>query len=295
MEREKFCTTGNMAFLFFPMDLKKIEDYEHFRRQLEESGLWKLVDDREKNRYIFRYITDKMDPGKSEECLHLHYRLSEEELERHGWGRGGQLEQIIPDGNMQETESIRYQIQGVQLFTFWTGVNIIAVQVVFEKDDPEYVATGLYYLKKVQEIQVSGGQTLLEAVKGLFTSQMEGDFRFFPHSNEGTERANVMCMAYEPAKENWKKDLYFLKNCLQARRFVYFPELEQEDENLVTSEDYVWGVTGENLSCLVTERTRHFSGSFYQRFQEEYMLIYVLLLHRKYDLYKIVTVQNPIS
>lgn len=98
-----------------------------------------------------------------------------------------------------------------------------------------------------------------------------------------------MCMAYEPKKENWKQDLYFLKNCLQTRRFVYLDAMEREDENLVTSEDYVWSVTGENLGCLITERSKHFFRSFYQHFQEEYMLIYVLLLHRKYDLYKIIT------
>ena len=36
-----------------------------------------------------------------------------------------------------------------------------------------------------------------------------------------------MCMAYEPKKENWKQDLYFLKNCLQTRRFVYLDAMER--------------------------------------------------------------------
>ena len=76
-----------------------------------------------------------MDSKKPEECLHLHYLLSEEELESHGWGSAGEKYQIFPDGNTQETEIIRYQIQGVQLFTFQTGVTIIAVFPTFQRGD----------------------------------------------------------------------------------------------------------------------------------------------------------------
>lgn len=32
MEQEHIFEAGNMAFLFLPMDLKNIEDYEHFQK-----------------------------------------------------------------------------------------------------------------------------------------------------------------------------------------------------------------------------------------------------------------------
>ena len=50
MEQEYVFEAGNMAFLFLPMDLKNIEDYEHFQKQLKESRQWKLVDDRMKKK-----------------------------------------------------------------------------------------------------------------------------------------------------------------------------------------------------------------------------------------------------
>ena len=171
-------------------------------------------------------------------------------------------------------------------------MNIAAVQITFAEDEPGYIAEGLYYLKKVQRAQLAGiGQdagksagndaetgvneaprakaetadkaekmvnpepeTLLEAIRGLFAPALQEKLRFFPYLNEGTERANTMSLACEPEGGNWKKDLYFLKNGYRANGFSYREEMDTEDETLFTSDDYVWGITGENLACLILKK-----------------------------------------
>ena len=305
MNQSGCSTEFNTAFLFIPMDLVKMEincgsarksGCEEFRRLLENSGQWILKDDRENNRYIYRYITDKMNPGKKKDCLYLRYDLSEEACRIRGWGTEGAVFHV------QQEKEIRFQIRNVSLFTFRTEVNIVAVQIAFEKDDPDYIAEGLYYLKKVQCTQLVQGTetgmdaasnaepgTLLEAVRGLFAPSLREKLRFFPYLNEGTERANTMSLACEPEGEDWKKNLYFLKNCYNSHGFSYRKEMDTEDETLFTSDDYVWGVTGENLACLILEKTDHVKQRFVQRFQEEYLLTYIILLHRKFALYKILT------
>lgn len=313
MSQNEFCNIFNTSFLFLPMDLEQA-DYDRFQRQLEESGNWKLEDDRDKNRYIYRYITDKMNPDQKEACLYLHYRLSEEICQKTGWGVGKTVYHVCKDdaeeaadrpenGSMSAPETdICFQIQTVHLYTFRTKVNIMAIQVVFAKDDPEYIATGLYYLKKVQraklvpigveEKQMAKAENLLTAVRNLFEPALREKIRFFPHLNEGTERTNIMSLACEPEGDggrDWKRDLYFLKNGYRSQGFHYTQQLDHEDENLMTSDEYIWGVTGENLACLILKKTDHILHRFLQRFQEEYLLTYIILLHRKYDLYKILT------
>ena len=51
--------------------------------------------------------------------------------------------------------------------------------------------------------------------------------------------------------------LYFLKNAYRTEGFFYNEWMDQENETLFTSGDYVWGVTGENLACLVLQKTEH--------------------------------------
>lgn len=290
MKQEMFSDTPGMAFLFIPMDLA-YSDYDSFQNDLDGSGRWILEDDRDKNRYIYRYITDKMDPGKKDECLYLHYRLAEAECENRGWGKAGTVFRI-PE------EDIRFRIGAVHLYAFRTKVSILAVQIRFAEDDAKYVAAGLYYLKKVQRAALerdgavpgdSPAETILEAAKGLFSGPTAGALRYFPYLNEGTERANAMSLAYAPEGADWREELHFLKNGYRTEGFAYSSRLEVEDENLITSDDYVWGVTGENLACLILERTDHTLHRLYERFQEEYLLTYILLLHRKFDLYKILT------
>lgn len=74
MDQDKFQTVSNTAFLFLPMDLVNM-DYDNFQSRLEVNDAWCFMDDRDKNRYIYRYITDKMNPEQKDECLYLHYCL----------------------------------------------------------------------------------------------------------------------------------------------------------------------------------------------------------------------------
>lgn len=299
MEQDGFQNISNMEFLFLPIDLVNM-DYDSFQSGLETNSLWCFTDDRDKNRYIYRYITDKMNPDQKDECLYLHYCLSDQAAHERGWGEDGtiyQVEQEAGENSLEETFCFR--IQTVHLYTFRTEVSILAIQISFLKNDPGYIANGLYYLKKVQRARLipEGAEdgdteqkkTILETVKELFGGSLIRNLRFFPHVNEGMERANMMVMACEPEKGDWKRDLYFLRNGFRSKGFSYSEELDDPEEILMTTEDYTWGVTGENLTCIVRKETEHVLNRFILRFQEEYLFTYIILLHRKFELYKILT------
>lgn len=63
-------------------------------------------------------------------------------------------------------------------------MSILAIQISFLKNDPGYIANGLYYLKKVQRARLipAGAEdgdpeqkkTILEAVKELFGDSLSG-------------------------------------------------------------------------------------------------------------------------
>lgn len=235
--------TLGTAFLFIPMDLdhetaEQKMGCETFREELEKGDAWKLKDDKDSNRYIYRYITDKMDLGNKADCLYLHYCLADEAARKRGWGEAGRLYRI------KDTD-IRFQIQTVHLFTFKTEIKIAAIQLEFAKDAPLYIAEGLYYLKKVHQemlipdAQMEETETILEAVRGLFPPCLKEKLRFFPYLNEGMERANTMSLAFEPEREKWKEHLYFLKNAYRTEGFFYNEWMDQENETLFTSGDYV--------------------------------------------------------
>lgn len=107
MDQDKFQTVSNTAFLFLPMDLVNM-DYDNFQSRLEVNDAWCFMDDRDKNRYIYRYITDKMNPEQKDECLYLHYCLSDQAAHERGWGEDGtiyQVEQEAGENSLEETSA----------------------------------------------------------------------------------------------------------------------------------------------------------------------------------------------
>ena len=143
MDQDKFQTVSNTAFLFLPMDLVNM-DYDNFQSRLEVNDAWCFMDDRDKNRYIYRYITDKMNPEQKDECLYLHYCLSDQAAHERGWGEDGtiyQVEQEAGENSLEETFCFR--IQTVHLYTFRTEVSILAIQISFLKNDPGYIANNI--------------------------------------------------------------------------------------------------------------------------------------------------------
>lgn len=220
MEKQIFTEKPGMAFLFIPMDLKKPAEQDIFWQYLSKSRQWELEDEKSQNRYIYRYITDKMNPENKDSCLYLHYHLSEAECKHRGWGANGtvfRVPQEEPDKQEKADPKadICFRIKGIHLYTFRTKVSILALQILFARDDARYVASGLYDLKKVQRaILMSDSdigdlrQTILEAVKSLFDKPVAAMLRYFPYLNEGTERANTMSLAFASG-DNWKEELYF--------------------------------------------------------------------------------------
>ena len=185
-------TLGN-GISFIPMDLdhetaeQKI-GCETFREELEKGDAWKLKDDKDSNRYIYRYITDKMDLEIKADCLYLTIASQMGQPEKRGWGEAGRLYRI------KDTD-IRFQIQTVHLFTFKTEIKIAAIQLEFLPG-----CSALYCRRPVLPEKVHQ-EMLIRMLRWkkqkLFWKQSADSFppclkeklRFFPYLNEGMERS----------------------------------------------------------------------------------------------------------
>lgn len=286
----------NFSYIFIPFSLKNADCFNAFLEELDASGCWKGVQD--KLTYMFRFVADKLNSTDPADRRVAHCILDEKDP-------GVKSMELLdspfvtkPLRYQNENTEFRFWILDVQLFAFSTGVCILAMRVRFDSDDPYRVAAAQYYLKKVSENIVaregSGEFTsILElAQRGLAGLVAEYGIDFFFYANEGTERANFLTYLEVAAKESYTRELYYLKWCYHDQ-FSYCPKADDaEKENYVASEDVVWGITSSAAVCLACpERGRKdfLHGTFVKNFREQYLFIYVFLLHQKYVMYMFLT------
>lgn len=283
----------NHAYIFIPICIMR-EDCSFFelREMFLRSGCWASVTD--EILYIYRYITDKMNPENSESCLFFHMAVSDKALSDKGLGASGDIYSICPKDEYKYDDKICFKISGIHLYWFKTLVGVAAIQLSFESSDPLSVATGLYYLKKPkrEHIWCRGKDTersLFDIASEIINGSVSVGISYFFHLNDGMERSNTMSLTYHQPDADIDREIFYLKNCYRKYGFEYTTEQHREDESLVTSDDYVWGITEENLACVITRHTKHIDNGFIKHFSSQYLFMYVLLLHRKYDLYRMLT------
>lgn len=280
----------NESYIFIPLYLSKSKrDFPGIEEALLNTGKWEKTKD--EMRYIYRYITDKMYADCPNERLYFHLKVTEEELSKNGFGEYSDNFSIFPGENNTE---IQFKIVNVHLFSFRTMVSVAAVQVTFDDCDPLYVSTGLYYLKKPnrQHLWINGAdtqKTLMDVVDEMVSKSISEQFEPFFYLNSSMERSNTMSLTYHRPGADIDREAYFLKNCYKEKGFEYSVEQKKDDETLFTTDSYMWGITQENLACIIIKHTEHIEKRFIKHFGEQYLFMYVLLLHRKYDLYRILT------
>ncbi|MGN0114247.1 MAG: hypothetical protein ACI396_02860, partial [Acutalibacteraceae bacterium] len=189
---------------------------------------------------------------------------------------------------------VRFRILDIHLYCFSTTVGIIAFQLNFEKDEPIWISNAQYFLKKVSKEMISidghdSKTTLLDISKNLvseFGSCL--DLNFFYYANPKTERANILSYIEVEPKDSYEKELFYLRRCYGAG-FEY-----SENKKLDSSEIYaaskavIWGISSEAAACLACadDAPEGFvQNKFYKNFNQQYLFMYVLLLHQKYVLY----------
>ena len=61
----------NTSYFFIPFKYEKYERFKDLTRMLDESDSWDLVHD--EIIYMMKYVADKLDSRKPEQCLCFHY------------------------------------------------------------------------------------------------------------------------------------------------------------------------------------------------------------------------------
>lgn len=283
----------NHSYIFIPISLKgRLLSFSQLQQQLPHEKYWEITKD--EILYLYRYITDKMDISRPDDCVYFHMKLSGSALEEAGLGANGKEYSIHPRDEYLFDDHIDFKITNIHLFVFRSLICVAAIQVSFVDNDPLYMATGLYYLKKPNRDHIWIGEndtqkTVQGVLYELLPIQIQSSASFFFYLNSGMERSNTMSLTFHHEGSSVEKELYYLKNCYRASGFEYTDGQRKEDERLITSDDYEWGVTNENLACVITRKTRHIENAFIKHFCAQYLFMYVFLLHRKYDLYRILT------
>ncbi len=288
---------NNTVYIFVPFRVSAME-LPQLHAAVLQSGAWVQVQDEIK--YMLKYVADKIDSRDADNCRCFHYTLAPEayasvpEL-----ARDIRL-QTAPHLYQERAVQFAFCIQSIQMYCFSTGVGVLAFQLRFEKNDPYWVSSALYYLKKVskEKLYICGktdetaeGVTMLSVAQQL-TAPLGEMFEFFFYTNPGTERANVLTYMEVEEKADYKRELYYLRRCY-GEGYLYTENTElDEKEIFVSSADLVWGVSPEAAVCLVCPdkgRETFLRTTFYKNFNAQYLFMYVLLLHQKYTLYMLLT------
>lgn len=283
----------NHAFIFVPIFIKNNTiTFSQLRQQFPLEDNWEVATD--EILHLYRYITDKMDINRPNDCVYFHMKLTSAALNAAGLGLSGNTYSIHPKDEYMFDDHIDFKIANIHLFVFRTMICVAAVEVSFLEDDPLYMATGLYYLKKPNRDNLWIGQyNTNQTIQGILFESLPNHIKpvtsFFFYLNPGMERSNTMSLTFHEPDIAIEEELYYLKNCYRRSGFEYTEGQKNTDEQLITSDDYEWGITFENLACIITRRTKHIENAFIKHFCNQYLFMYVFLLHRKYDLYRILT------
>lgn len=274
----------NTAYIFIPAFAGDSGALE-LLKELDKSEAWSRINT--KIKYMLKYVSSKFDCEKPDKCHCFHYELnrkfnSEFETDEHMF--------------CGEAVKFGFKIKGVHLYCFRTGVVVFAIRAEFKDSNPYYISAAEYHLKKASREKIhseNGETTVLELIKGLAGEIFDEDkLDFFHYANPTTERANILTYVEVDKKEDYSRELFYLRRCY--RDDVSFSDDFLEDENSVysPSNGVIWGISSEAAVCLVSPELggREFVDNvLYSNFNEQYLFMYILLLHQKYVLYTYLT------
>ena len=286
----------NTAYLFIPFVFSKHTEFSTLVSALDNSDCWQQIHD--KVVYMLKFVADKIDSNNKQSCQCFHYRLNDAKRELFGLASESDWFSTKAHKFNGQNEPVRFQILNVQLYCFKSTVGIIAFRIHLEKDDPFWVSNAEFYLKKVSREKIflhdsEQATTMLEmASKVVGELERITSIQLFYYANPSTERANVFTYLEVEPQDSYKRELFYLRRCY-SEGFLYVEDDHRDaDEIYIPSKDTVWGISPEATVCLVCPgfgREEFLRGTFYKNFNEQYLFMYVLLLHQKYVLYMFLT------
>lgn len=279
----------NTSYIFIPFCQKKQEEFLMMVDALSSHEAWesKQID----LRYMMKYITDKFNASHADKCGCFRYVLKENARKTFGLGDRNET--------YRTKKMDAFYLTDIELFCFRTEVSILAFRVEFEETDSYKIASAQYQLKKVsrEPITAASGEfletTLLEIAKNL-VARIGDKVELVPffYMNEEHARANVFTYVEIEEQENYDRELYYLKRCYNEEFLYYEDEERKEKEFFCTTPDVMWGFSSEAAVCLARPelgRRAFIQEKLYKNFGEQYLFLYLLILHQKYVLYLFLT------
>ena len=303
----------NVAFCYLPFVVDGVPTETACKQTLEaftNSSNWKQAKDRAT--YLFRYICEKYDPAFPD-CQCHHFQLLGDARNKLGIGK------IIPwhrvrrdDISPEDFCDCSFLMPEVSCYVFSTSVNILVFKLHFATDDPLVISTQLAGLKNVQASRIipcsekqngtlakraledQGGITILEFAKSLLA---ETGFslkpEFFFYANEGRKSMNVLMHVESDQDIDVETTLFYLGNCY-SQTFDYEREHSLPTHMHWASPTTAWAYSSEALACLTvpqratSEKARDYvTQGFRFNFLNSYQFLYLMLLHQKYEYYRL--------
>ena len=286
---------NNASYIFLPFSFRSDNDFASLNRQLGENRNYQLI--RDKIKYMYRYVAEKFNSDNAEACQCFHYKLRPEERASFHLGDPADLYQSRPIMYLGKSDCFRFRVNDAHLFLFNTSVGIVSFQLLFDKNDPFYIANALFYLKNVSKERFLSADgktqfTFLSVAKEMVGAVPElTDSAFFYYANQDRERANVFSYVEIAPQEDYDKEMYYLRHCY-SDGFQYTDEKPDSDEVYSLSGDTVWGVSSEAAVCIAHPKPGNeyfIRRVFYKNFNEQSFFLYTLLLHQRYVLYRFLT------
>lgn len=285
---ENLAVPDNLSCFFLPFclpDAQALESLLDFLRA-DPDG-WSMAHD--PLHYLLRHVAERLSGGSDADRLCFRFSLTDRGRQQAGIQPADRWFRTDPHIFRGEPADFCCRLENVDLYLFRTTVCILSLQISFRRGDPLYVAAGQYYLKKVGRERLydeTGAPFTLLDIARLLLGRAHAGAEFFFHAFADTERANVLSRVEAPVQADYSRELYYLRHCYHDG-FLYVPEPDVAFYQPAL--DTHWSVSAEAAACLVCPgqgRARFLREVFYRNFRREYQLMYILLLHQKYVLYR---------
>ena len=120
-----------------------------------------------------------------------------------------------------------------------------------------------------------------------------GGEKLFFHMGEEPARANALTYLEVPDDpERISRDLFYLRN-LYSEEYAWYPDPALEERQIFGTVGYVrWGVSAETAACLgipELDPSGFLHRVFWGSIRNQYLFLYVYLLHQKYVLFQFLT------
>ena len=286
----------NFSYLFIPFTTANLEDFSAFCSTITQKTGWLPIET--DNRYLHRYVAERIVSRQS--AADSQFQLDPQFAKAQGLFLGTKQYSTAPKlFGGQMNNGFQFQIADVKLFTFNTGICILAFELRFNDNDPIKIAAAQYSLRKIstEKIYTADGNTAGESfvdISERILSNCTRNFAldFFFYATPKNEKANFLTYVDVPKQDSYSKELYYLKWCY-SDNFDYEDDRYSEDSiDYVANSCTVWGISVSAAACLVyrSEKQKQFIETVFQNnFRKQYLLTYVLLLHQKYMMYLLLT------